>query len=63
VTTEDVATIAAMKRYGGSFVRALGEAASHADPDNLRRLKEAFPTYWKDYSEKATAALARGVDL
>ena len=39
-----------MIKYGGSFVRALGEAALHADPDNLRRLREAFPEYWEKYS-------------
>jgi len=40
-----------MIRYGGSFVGALGEAVIRADSDNLRRLREAFPEYWEEYSE------------
>lgn len=46
---DDLKTSAAMIRYGGSFVAALGDAARQADSDNLRRLKEAFPDYWKKY--------------
>ena len=36
-----------MMQYGGSFVRALGAALLRADPDNARRIREAFPEYWK----------------
>ncbi len=39
----------AMIRHGGSFVQALGRAARHADGDNLRRIKQAFPGYWARY--------------
>lgn len=41
-----------MKKYGGSFVKALGEAAFHADPKNLERIKRAFPDYWGDYEQQ-----------
>jgi hypothetical protein len=51
VTTEDVATLAAMERYGGGFVKALARAANCADEENLRRLKVAFPEYWVQYRE------------
>ncbi len=47
---EDWWTAEAMIRRGGSFVRALGEAARHADFDNLRRLRAAFPSYWERYA-------------
>jgi len=38
-----------MQEYGGSFVRKLGEAIPHADPVNLKKIKNAFPEYWKKY--------------
>ena len=41
----------AMKVFGGSFVVALSDAMRRADQDNLRRLKDAFPEYWKQYKE------------
>ncbi len=40
-----------MTRYGGSFCKALGEALYHADNNNMRRIKQAFPDYWKQYLE------------
>ena len=39
----------AMQRFGGSFIKALGVAASKADPDNYKKLEEAFPEYWAAY--------------
>ena len=44
-------TIQAMRTFGGSFVQALGEAASRADSTNLQRIKTAWPEYWKEYTE------------
>lgn len=38
-----------MRQYGGNFVRLLGEALIYADPDNTRRIKEAWPEYWDRY--------------
>ena len=38
-----------MVDYGGSFVRPLGEALFHADPENTARLKAAWPEYWQKY--------------
>lgn len=43
--------VMAMKRYGGSFVAALGEAIIHADSINFGRLEDAFPDYFQDYRE------------
>lgn len=42
-------TVDAMAKYGGSFVRALGELAQHADPANLAIIKESWPAYWAEY--------------
>lgn len=48
---KDYWTIRAMRVYGGSFVQALAELAIHADPENLSRIKKAWPEYWKNYEE------------
>lgn len=39
----------AMRKYGGSFVSALGEALSHADHFNIMRIRSAWPELWKEY--------------
>jgi hypothetical protein len=36
---------------GGSFVKALGEAALRADGDNLQKIKAAFGEYWAEYEK------------
>lgn len=51
VTDRDVAKT--MQEYGGSFVRALGTAALAADPSNLKKLRDAFPDYWANYTKMA----------
>jgi len=38
-----------MIEYGGSFVRKLGAAALVADPENLAKIKAAWPDYWSQY--------------
>ena len=38
-----------MKKYGGGFVSALGEALAKADPINKDKLAKAFPGYFKSY--------------
>lgn len=40
-----------MIKLGGSFVASLGIALSHADPINVRKIKQAFPEYWQEYLE------------
>jgi hypothetical protein len=49
MTDTDLYTIYAMGEQGGSFVQALARAALLADPENLQRLKTAFPEYWETY--------------
>ena len=41
-----------MRKFGGSFVKALGEALAHADPKNSRLIKQTWPDYWKEYAKK-----------
>lgn len=56
----DQQVIAAMRVYGGSFIKALAEAAAHADEVNLKRLRIAFPDYWVTYgSDDIQAAMKR----
>jgi len=38
-----------MKAQGGSFVKALGEALAHADDNNVKKIKEAWPAFWDNY--------------
>ncbi len=40
-----------MDHFGGAFVKALANAARHADLANYERLRNAFQNYWKRYSE------------
>ncbi len=49
----DYAVMQAMIAIGGSFMRALGEAAMSADAINLAKLKTAFPEEWENYTELA----------
>ena len=61
-SVEDSEIIRAMISNGGSFVRALGEAASRADSRNLQRIKDCFSDYWNAYREVAIA-LRKRTDL
>ena len=54
-TISDLEVIKAMRKYGGSFCAALAEAAFHADDINLRKIKEAWPEYWQEYTMFAIA--------
>lgn len=45
----DEAIASNMKKYGGSFVKALSVAFVKADPFNKIKLKEAFPNYFSQY--------------
>jgi hypothetical protein len=46
---EDWWTHEAMKRFGGSFVQLLGQAARHADDVNHAKIKATWPEYWARY--------------
>lgn len=50
----------AMTKYGGHFVRNLGEALMIADPINRARIREAFPEYWRNYLRMANSGLNAG---
>ena len=54
MNNEDVEfwTAEAMMREGGGFVRRLGAAYRYADPDNRRKIREAFPEYWRRYEDR-----------
>lgn len=47
----DYWTIEAMAKYGGSFVKALAEAARHADRQNLAKIKTTWVEYWMEYEK------------
>ncbi len=45
--------ISAMRRFGGSFARALAEAWSMGDDDNRARIKATWPDLWEEYADLA----------
>ena len=47
----DYWTIEAMVKYGGSFVKALAEAARRADRQNLAKIKATWVEYWTEYEK------------
>ena len=44
-----------MAKFGGSFVKALGNALHCADINNAQKIKDAFPKYWKEYLQRGKA--------
>jgi len=46
----ELATIEAMKFYGGSFIYALAEAYLRADSVNQAKIRDTWPTEWLQYS-------------
>ena len=52
----DFEIIECMKTRGGSFVKNLGNAASHADSINLNKIKTTWPEYWEKYEKMAEGA-------
>ena len=47
---DKIKMVAMMKRFGGSFVRALAECFILADSNNLDRLYKAFPEIVQQYN-------------
>ena len=52
-TPSDMDVIEAMENRGGSFVKALGKAARHADQLNRRIIRKSFHVIWGKYSDMA----------
>jgi pyruvate/2-oxoacid:ferredoxin oxidoreductase beta subunit len=50
---EDLKIVEAMETYGGSFVKALANAARHADHYNLGKIRQTWSEYWDTYREMA----------
>lgn len=49
----DLKTVEAMERYGGSFVKQLAQLCHRADPINLKKIKAAWPEYWREYEARS----------
>ena len=49
IETEKYFVAQGMRKFGGSFITALGEALAHADTNNTRKIKETWKDYWKEY--------------
>lgn len=48
---KDIWTCDAMEKWGGSFVKKLGELARRADSSNLQKIKETWKEYWLEYEK------------
>lgn len=53
ISDDEYKIVAMMEKYGGSFVKALAVAFYRADHGNFKKLKNAFPDYWKEYQDFA----------
>lgn len=51
MTEEQMKVANNMRKFGGSFVKALGEALLHADAVNTQKIKDTWPALWKQYLE------------
>lgn len=52
---EKLITVRAMKKYGGSFVKALAECLLLADVTNQQRIEGAFIEYLMKYGPRSDA--------
>lgn len=50
--TERVTIANNMMQYGGTFVQHLGDLLQRADANNVRKIKQAWPEYWKEYADE-----------
>ena len=48
--TQKLLLIDNMRQFGGNFVSKLADAMAAADPDNYKKLVEAFPEIVEKYS-------------
>jgi hypothetical protein len=51
MTIQDLRIIEAMSKYGGSFAKAVANAAKFADDNNYNTLKRSFPELWEKYEK------------
>jgi hypothetical protein len=49
----DASVFEMMREYGGSFIRAIGEAGLRADPENKERIKSTWPVEFAKYRVRA----------
>lgn len=59
MTEHDLKVLGAMRAYGGSFTKALAQAAGLADPVSFARIKAAFPEAWRYYGTVAEGTTKR----
>ncbi|MFA6131423.1 MAG: hypothetical protein WC730_04170 [Patescibacteria group bacterium] len=52
-------TLEAMRRFGGGFVKMIGNLGAHADKFNIERMKIAWPEYWAEYMKMGESLRSR----
>ena len=53
MTTQERATLDAMQKYGGSFIRALAACYIAADPDNRGKIRDTWILEWHQFTHMA----------
>ncbi|MCK5281842.1 MAG: hypothetical protein KAK00_00370 [Nanoarchaeota archaeon] len=48
---ESITVSKGMLKYGGSFIRSIGESLNHADDNNKQKIKDTWPEEWNKYPE------------
>lgn len=48
---KDYWTVRAMMQFGGSFIKGLAVCVQSASRDNLKKIKDTWPEYMRDYEE------------
>lgn len=49
ILEERLMVVSGMKKYGGSFVKGLGQALLCADHINTKKIKKTWPELWEKY--------------
>jgi len=63
MTDERIKVANSMIKYGGSFIKCIGEALLHADNDNTIKLKSCFSEEWFKYLDISEKYMDRWVDF
>ncbi len=51
MTDQEYDVVEKMKKYGGSFIKALAQCFQHADEANFEKLKNVFLDDWEHYEQ------------
>lgn len=62
MSDNDIQVWETMRKYGGSFAKALAAAMVVADSENLRKIKTTWPELFEEYARAAALDAERNKD-